>query len=34
MLARTLLPRLIEGGEASEIDSSTRALLARLRTRG
>ncbi len=33
-LARTLLPRLIEGGEAAELDSSTRALLARLRDRG
>ena len=34
VLARTLLPRLIEGGDPSEIDSSTRALLARLRDRG
>jgi len=33
-LARTLLPRLIEDGEAAELDSSTRALLARLRDRG
>jgi glucose-6-phosphate isomerase len=34
VLARTLLPRLIEGGEAAELDSSTRALLARLHHRG
>jgi len=33
-LARTLLPRLIEGGEVAELDSSTRALLARLRDHG
>jgi glucose-6-phosphate isomerase len=33
-LARTLLPKLIEGGETAELDSSTRALLARLRDRG
>jgi glucose-6-phosphate isomerase len=30
-LARTLLPELIEGGEAAGLDSSTRVLLARLR---
>ena len=34
VLARNLLPRLIEGGETAGIDSSTRALLARLRDRG
>jgi len=33
-LARTLLPRLLEGGETAALDSSTRALLARLRDRG
>jgi len=31
VLARGLLPRLLEGGEAPELDGSTRALLARLR---
>jgi glucose-6-phosphate isomerase len=30
-VARTLLPRLLEGGDASGLDASTRALLARLR---
>jgi glucose-6-phosphate isomerase len=34
VLARNLLPRLVEGGETAGIDSSTRALLARLRDRG
>jgi glucose-6-phosphate isomerase len=29
-LARSLAPRLLEGGDASDLDSSTRALLARL----
>ena len=33
-LARTLLPRLIGGGEVAELDSSTRALLGRLSDRG
>jgi glucose-6-phosphate isomerase len=33
-LVRTLLPGLLEGGEAAELDASTRALLARLRERG
>ena len=32
-LARTLAPRLLEGGDDSYLDSSTRALLARLRSR-
>jgi glucose-6-phosphate isomerase len=32
-LARTLLPRLLEGGDAAGLDGSTRALLARLRGR-
>jgi glucose-6-phosphate isomerase len=32
-LARTLLPRLLEGGDAASLDGSTRALLARLRKR-
>jgi glucose-6-phosphate isomerase len=31
VLARTLAPRLLEGGDGGEIDPSTRALLARLR---
>jgi glucose-6-phosphate isomerase len=29
-LARTLLPRLLEGGDAADLDASTRGLLARL----
>ena len=33
LLARTLAPRLLEGGDAADLDSSTRALLARLRER-
>jgi len=33
-LARTLLPRLIGDRETTDLDSSTRALLARLRARG
>ena len=33
ILARTLAPRLLEGGDAPDLDPSTRALLARLRTR-
>jgi len=33
VLARTLAPRLLEGGDATDLDSSTRALLTRLRTR-
>jgi glucose-6-phosphate isomerase len=32
-LARTLLPRLLEGGDEARLDASTRALLARLRER-
>jgi glucose-6-phosphate isomerase len=32
-VARTLLPRLLEGGDDSGLDASTRALLARLRGR-
>ncbi|HZR68054.1 MAG TPA: glucose-6-phosphate isomerase [Burkholderiales bacterium] len=32
-VARTLLPRLLEGGDAAGLDASTRALLARLRGR-
>jgi glucose-6-phosphate isomerase len=32
-LARTLLPRLLEGGDEALLDASTRALLARLRER-
>jgi glucose-6-phosphate isomerase len=32
-LARTLAPRLLQGGDGSDLDSSTRALLARLRAR-
>jgi glucose-6-phosphate isomerase len=32
-LARTLLPRLLEGGDAAGLDASTRSLLARLRRR-
>jgi glucose-6-phosphate isomerase len=32
-LARTLLPRLAEGGDEARLDASTRALLARLRER-
>jgi glucose-6-phosphate isomerase len=32
-LARTLLPRLLEGGDEGRLDASTRALLARLRER-
>ncbi|MCC6611140.1 MAG: glucose-6-phosphate isomerase [Burkholderiales bacterium] len=31
VLARNLLPRILQGGEAHELDASTRALLARLR---
>jgi len=31
VLARGLLPRLLEGGEAPELDASTRTLLGRLR---
>jgi len=34
VLARGLLPRLLEGGEAPELDASTRALLARIRGNG
>jgi len=33
LLARTLAPRLVEGGDAADLDSSTRALLGRLRKR-
>jgi glucose-6-phosphate isomerase len=33
VLARGLLPRILQGGEAPELDASTRTLLARLRTR-
>jgi glucose-6-phosphate isomerase len=33
-LARTLLPRLLEGGDTAGLDASTRGLLARLRKRG
>jgi glucose-6-phosphate isomerase len=29
-LARTLLPRLLEGGDAAGLDASTRGLVARL----
>jgi glucose-6-phosphate isomerase len=32
-LARTLLPRLLEGGDTAGLDASTRGLLARLRKR-
>jgi glucose-6-phosphate isomerase len=32
-LARTLAPRLLGSGEAADLDSSTRALLERLRKR-
>jgi glucose-6-phosphate isomerase len=32
-LAPTLLPKLLEGGDAAALDASTRALLARLRKR-
>ena len=32
-LARTLLPRLLEGGDTTGLDASTRGLLARLRKR-
>ncbi len=32
-LARTLLPRLLEGGDTAGLDASTRSLLARLRKR-
>jgi len=32
-VARTLLPKLLEGGQTAELDSSTRALLRRLRER-
>ena len=32
-LARTLLPRLLEGGDTAGLDASTRSLLARLRRR-
>jgi glucose-6-phosphate isomerase len=32
-LARALAPRLLEGGDAADLDASTRALLARLRSR-
>jgi glucose-6-phosphate isomerase len=31
VLARTLAPRLLEGGDAADLDASTRSLLARLR---
>jgi glucose-6-phosphate isomerase len=33
VLARTLAPRLLGSGDAADLDSSTRALLARLRKR-
>jgi glucose-6-phosphate isomerase len=33
VLARGLLPRILQGGEAPELDASTRTLLARLRAR-
>jgi len=33
LLARTLAPRLLGGGDAASLDSSTRALLARMRKR-